>query len=340
MSGGVDSSAAAALLLDQGHEVIGVTLHLWDYQREGHAGRCCAPEDQYDARRVCDHLGIAHYTFDRRELFRTQVVDPFIESYRAGVTPSPCVRCNEHVKLGPLWTLARRLGADRIASGHYARVRLEGDEVVLERAIDRDRDQSYFLFVAPKEALSNLELPLGGLRKPDVRAYLSARGVPRADKPDSTDLCFVEGQDYGAWVEAHGVEPRPGPIETADGAVLGSHDGVHRFTVGQRKGVPGVDGVARYVLRVVPERSAVVVAPAAESVRSEVRISEARWLVREIPARAHVRLRYRHAGVGARLREDSSGLVLLLDEPTRGVAPGQAAVLYDGERVLGGGFIV
>ncbi len=340
MSGGVDSSAAAALLLEQGHEVIGVTLHLWDYQREGHAGRCCAPEDQYDARRVCDHLGIAHYTFDRRALFRDRVVDPFIASYRAGVTPSPCVHCNEHVKLGPLWTLAQRLGADRVASGHYARVRREGDEVVLERAVDRERDQSYFLFVAPPEALARLELPLGGLRKPEVRAFLAARGVPTADKPDSTDLCFVEGEDYGSWVEGHGVDPRPGPIETPDGALLGTHNGLHRFTVGQRKGIPGVDGVARYVLRVVPERAAVIVATAAESVYSEVRVSEARWLVRTPPERVHVKLRYRHAGVGARVRAVTDGLTLTLDEPTRGVAPGQAAVFYVDERVVGGGFIV
>jgi tRNA-specific 2-thiouridylase len=341
MSGGVDSSATAAMLAEQGHEVIGVTLHLWDYQREGHAGRCCAPEDQYDARRVCDQLGVAHYTFDRKELFRERVVDPFIDGYGRGLTPSPCVRCNEHVKLGPLWTIAQRLGAEHVASGHYARVRTEPDgEVVLERAADLDRDQSYFLFVAPHDALSRLILPLGGWKKPDVREFMAKRGITSAHKPDSTDLCFVEGQDYTEWVESHGVAKKPGTIETPDGAVVGEHDGIHRFTVGQRRGIKGWDGTARYVLRVVEERSAVVVGTAEESALREVRVQELRWFVKTPPERAHVKLRYRHSGVDCRIACEGSAATLTLDEPQRGAAPGQAAVFYVGERVVGGGFIV
>jgi|LNFM01.1.fsa_nt_gb tRNA-specific 2-thiouridylase len=340
MSGGVDSSATAAMLAEAGHEVIGVTLHLWDYQREGHAGRCCAPEDQYDAKRVCDQLGIAHYTFDRRELFRERVVDPFVKDYGEGRTPSPCVRCNEHVKLGPLWTLAQRLGAEHVATGHYARVRRERDEVVLERAVDLDRDQSYFLWIAPREALERLLLPLGGRRKPDVRAYMAERGIVSAQKPDSTDLCFVEGQDYTEWVESHGVARLPGTIETPDGTVVGSHDGVHRFTVGQRRGIAGWDGKARYVLRVVADRGAVIVGTTDEASARTVTVREVRWLTATPPSRAEVKLRYRHAGVGCSIAASGDEAVLELDSPQRGAAPGQAAVFYVGDRVVGGGFIV
>ncbi|MBL8681444.1 MAG: tRNA 2-thiouridine(34) synthase MnmA [Myxococcales bacterium] len=340
MSGGVDSSATAAMLTEQGHEVIGVTLHLWDYQREGHAGRCCAPEDQYDAKRVCDQLGVAHYTFDRRALFREHVVDPFVKDYGEGRTPSPCVRCNEHVKLGPLWQLAQRLGAEHVASGHYARVRREGDEVVLERAIDLDRDQSYFLWIAPREALDRLLLPLGTMRKPDVRAYMEARGIVSAQKPDSTDLCFVEGQDYTEWVESHGVARRAGTVETLDGTVVATHDGIHRFTVGQRRGITGWDGKARYVLRVIADRGAVVVGTNEEAETRHVRVNELRWLTSARPERAEVKLRYKHKGVGCTIVAKGETAELLLDEPQRGAAPGQAAVFYVGERVVGGGFIV
>jgi tRNA-specific 2-thiouridylase len=340
MSGGVDSSAAALLLRERGYDVIGVTLHLWDYQREGHAGRCCAPEDQYDARRVCDELDIPHFTFDRRSLFRERVVEPFIQGYGEGSTPSPCVRCNEHVKLGPLWTLAQRLGADHIATGHYARIRTEREELVLERAADADRDQSYFLWVAPREALERLILPLGDWTKSEVRARMADRGIAVAHKPDSTDLCFVEGEDYSEWVEARGVAKRPGPIETVDGAVVGSHDGIHRFTVGQRRGVPAWDGTARYVLRVVQERGAVIIGTAEQSATRAVRLQELRWLCARPPRRALVKLRYRHQGVACDIDASGSTATLTLDEPQRGVAPGQAAVLYDGARVVGGGFIV
>lgn len=344
MSGGVDSSVAAALLMEQGHKVIGVTLHLWDYERENHAGRCCAPEDQYDAKRVCDALGVPHYTFDRRELFRERVVGPFIDAYREGSTPSPCVQCNEHVKLGPLWTLARRLGADGVASGHYAQVEHEGESgVKLSVARDRDRDQSYFLFAAPVEALRALVLPLGAMTKPEVRAHGARLGLSVASKPDSTDLCFVEGQPYGDWLAAHGVKERPGAIENTKGETLGTHDGVHRFTVGQRKGLSIGGGPVRYVLRVVPERDAVVVGTEDEAYVERATVREMRWIAPVPPPDREVnaKLRYRHGGVRVRvLATDSSDRVELeLAAPQRGVAKGQAAVLYDGDRVLGGGYL-
>jgi tRNA-uridine 2-sulfurtransferase len=341
MSGGVDSSVAAALLVDAGADVVGVTLHLWDYQAEGHAGRCCAPEDQYDARRVCDQLGIPHYTFDRRALFREAVVDRFVRDYAEGRTPSPCVRCNEHVKLGPLWAIAQRLGAARIATGHYARVELDGSGVCLWAADERVRDQSYFLFAAPLAALRALVLPLGGLTKEEVRAYAARRGLANAYKPDSTDLCFVEGQDYANWLEAHGgaAVARPGPVETPDGTVVGTHAGIQRFTVGQRR-VVGAAGAARYVLRIVPERGAVVVGSAQQATVTRARLHEVRWLADTVPAEVTAKLRYKHPGVQARVESLGDGSVeLVLAEPQRGVAPGQAAVLYYGARVIGGGFI-
>jgi tRNA-specific 2-thiouridylase len=338
MSGGVDSSAAAALLREQGWDVIGVTLHLWDYEREGHAGRCCAPEDQYDAARVCAALDVPHYTFDRRALFREAVVDRFVRDYAEGRTPSPCVRCNESVKLGPLHALARRLGAPYIATGHYARIAPDGDHVALRVACDRQRDQSYFLWPAPKEALAALLLPLGELTKAEVRRIAERHGLLNAHKPDSTDLCFVEGGAYADFVAARSA-PRPGPIETLDGRVVGTHQGVHAFTVGQRRGV-GAAGAPRYVLRIVPERAAVVVGSAEEASTSTVHVTEVRWLTGQRPREVTVKLRYRHPGVRARVHtvEDAS-LTLILDEGQRGVAPGQAAVLYDGDRVVAGGFI-
>jgi tRNA-specific 2-thiouridylase len=343
MSGGVDSSVAAALLAESGHEVIGVTLHLWDYVREGHEGRCCAPEDQYDARRVCDQLGIAHYTFDRREMFKAAVVDRFVDDYLSGKTPSPCVRCNESVKLGPLLAIAHRLGADRIATGHYARISASPREVVLRAARDEARDQSYFLFAAPREALSALELPLAELTKDEVRRHGVRFGLANAAKPDSTDLCFVEGSDYAAWVDAHRPAdralPSEGPLETVDGRVVGQHSGVHRYTVGQRRGLGAVDGEPKYVLRIVTERNAVVIGSDDEARTDRVALLEPRWLVEEVPAEATARLRYRHAGVRAKIERGPDGVSLALATPQRGAAPGQAAVLYDGDRVVGGGWI-
>ncbi|MFO0628276.1 MAG: tRNA 2-thiouridine(34) synthase MnmA [Polyangiales bacterium] len=336
MSGGVDSSVAAVLLQRDGWEVIGVTLHLWDYVREGHEGRCCAPEDQYDAARVCARLDIAHYTFDRRALFREAVVDHFVADYAAGRTPSPCVRCNESVKLGPLAEIADALGASHIASGHYARLS-QSPELQLSTALDPAKDQSYFLWAAPTEALARTLLPLGGLTKPEVRAIAADIGLCNAEKPDSTDLCFLEGRSYADFI-AQRVVTTPGPIEDADGRVVGQHDGVHAFTVGQRRGV-GAGGAPRYVLRIVPDRSAVIVGDDAQSRARGARLEGFRWLTATPPARVRARLRYRHPGVEADIDATGDTAVLRFEAPQRGVAPGQAAVLYDGARVVGGGWI-
>ena len=340
MSGGVDSSAAALMLHRDGWEVIGVTLHLWDYAREGHKGRCCAPEDQLDAARVCASLGVAHYTFDRRALFREKVVDRFVEDYAAGRTPSPCVRCNESVKIGPLWEIASRLGAEAVATGHYARVSVDGDGIDLRAGADGSKDQSYFLWAAPLDALRRLQLPLGGMVKPEVRALAASAGLANAQKPDSVDLCFLEGEAYAAFVARQGGAPaRPGNVETVTGEVVGRHQGVHAFTPGQRRGI-GAAGAPRYVLRVVPERAAVVVGYDAQSRRSDATLVGFRWLGGARPERVRARIRYRHDGVGARVEPAADGGARLwFDEPQRGVAPGQAAVLYDGERVVGGGWI-
>lgn len=342
MSGGVDSSVAALLLREKGYEVIGVTLHLWDYVREGHQGRCCAPEDQYDAARVCARLDIPHYTFDRRALFRERVVDRFVDDYVSGKTPSPCVRCNESVKVGPLLEIARKLGASRVATGHYARVATSADEITLRKATDLDRDQSYFLWAAPLDGLRALELPLGGMTKPEVRAYGARFGLHNASKPDSTDLCFIEGGGYSEFVARHRTTPAAsGTIETPDGAIVGSHEGVHAFTVGQRKGI-GAAGAPRYVLKIIPERAAVVVGTAEEASARTMSVTDVRWLTRDLPDTLTVKVRYRHAGAEAKItaRDDTAATTTLAFEtPVRGVAPGQAAVMYDGDRVLGGGWI-
>lgn len=339
MSGGVDSSVAAALLLRDGWEVIGVTLHLWDYTREGHEGRCCAPEDQYDAARVCARLGVPHYTLDRRSLFRETVVDRFVQDYAEGRTPSPCVRCNESVKLGPLLDIARSLGADRVATGHYARVHGQGDELTLRTAADAAKDQSYFLWAAPREALERAMFPLGEMSKPEARAHARSFGLANAEKPDSTDLCFLEGGGYADFVAARAPQVRaPGTIEDGEGRVLGHHDGVHRFTVGQRRGV-GAAGAPRYVLRVVPERGAVIVGDDREARCGAARLRGVRWLTAAPPGDVTARLRYRHGGVSATVRCEGDEALLRFSAPQRGVAPGQAAVLYVGDRVVGGGWI-
>lgn len=340
MSGGVDSSVAALRLQREGWDVIGVTLHLWDYEKEGHAGRCCAPEDQYDAARVCATLGIPHYTFDRRALFREKVVERFVHDYAAGQTPSPCVRCNESVKLGPLHEIGRRLGAAHLATGHYGRIAHDGDGVDLRVARDRDRDQSYFLWAAPLESLRALVLPLADATKPELRAEAAAAGLTNAAKPDSTDLCFVEGDNYASFVERHLHDaPRAGTIETPDGAVVGEHRGVHAFTVGQRRGI-GAGGVPRYVLRIVPERAAVIVGTAEEAVSERLTVAGLRWLSPHRPDEVTVRIRYRHPGVRARVEAvDGDRATLRMLEAQRGVAPGQAAVMYDGDRVVGGAWI-
>ncbi|MGA2451613.1 MAG: tRNA 2-thiouridine(34) synthase MnmA [Polyangiaceae bacterium] len=346
MSGGVDSSVAAARLREAGYDVVGATLHLWDYpddpgQRGGH-GRCCAPEDQYDARRVADKLGFPHFTFDRRELFARTVVDPFVEAYVGGETPSPCSVCNRTVKLAELFLIADRLGATRVATGHYARiVRESGHPPRLARGADHNKDQSYFLYSSPRAWLERLEFPLGPSTKVDVRAEAIARDLPGARKGESQELCFVGAgaHAYADFVASH-APTRPGPIVDDAGRVVGSHGGVHRFTIGQRKGVGIAVGRPAFVVRIDPYTATVQVGDemrllAQEATLGDVTLAEGV----ELPVRACVRVRYRHSAVPALVEPSESGARVRFDEPVRAITRGQTAVFYDGDAVLGGGRI-
>jgi tRNA-specific 2-thiouridylase len=343
MSGGVDSSVTAALLLEAGHEVIGVTYHLWDAEGARRIGRCCTPEDRDDARKVADRLGVPHYVLDQRDAFRTHVVDPFVEEYLEGRTPSPCVHCNRNVKLGPLVDLADRLGAQYVATGHYARVVCDPEgRPHLLRGLDEQKDQSYFLFGVPDRVLSRLILPLGDQDKGETRRHAHRLGLITADKPDSQELCFVPDGDIGDFVRREGRELRPGLIKDEDGETLGRHNGIAWFTVGQRRGL-GLGGQdrPRYVLRIVPERDEVVVGPHEHLHSSSLRATQAHWVGHcpEKPFRARVRIRHRHAPAEAEVQPEGEGFVVRFDEPQRAVTPGQAAVVYEGDEVIGGGFI-
>ena len=342
MSGGVDSSVAAALLREAGHEIFGVTLHLWDAEGDDRIGRCCAPEDRDDARRTCAHLGVPHYVFDEREAFRTEVVEPFIEDYLRGETPIPCVHCNRTVKLTHLTDVADRLGATHIATGHYARVVQNDDDTFrLLRGRDADKDQSYFLFGLPQSTLSRLVLPLGSLTKPEVREVGRRLGVPNADKPDSQELCFVPDGGVGRFVASQSEASRPGSIVDMEGRQLGTHEGIANFTRGQRRGLGLGGGGARYVLRVVPERDEVVVGDEQALYTRDLMARDAHWLGRR-PVRSfrgEVRIRYRHAGAHGEITPVGDGFEVRFTEPQRAITPGQAAVVYQGDEVIGGGFI-
>jgi tRNA-specific 2-thiouridylase len=338
MSGGVDSSVAAALLHEQGHACVGVTLHLWDAAGVDKVGRCCAPEDREDARRTCDALGIPHYVIDEREAFRATVVDPFVRAYAEGTTPSPCVACNQHVKLGRLAQLADAMGCDRVATGHYARM----DGGVLRRGADARKDQSYFLFGVPDPILRRLVFPLGGMDKPRVREEGRRLGVPNWDKKDSQELCFVPDGDVAGFVERAGQRGTRGAIKDEDGQLLAAHEGVHHFTVGQRRGLGLGGGPPRYVLKVLPESGDVVVGGERGLFASALRAESVRWIGADpSPAfDAEIQIRHHHAPAKARIELDADGgFVARFLEPQRAIARGQAAVVYDGDRVLGGGVI-
>jgi tRNA-specific 2-thiouridylase len=347
MSGGVDSGVAAARLHDAGYEVVGCTLHLWDYPEEsepGGHGRCCAPEDQYDARRTADALGFPHYSFDRRKLFEERVVRPFVESYLSGETPSPCTACNRGVKLGELFRIADRLGCASVATGHYARiVRDERGVAHLAAGLDGEKDQSYFLYATPQAELERLVFPLGESTKPEVRAEAVARHLPGATKGESQELCFV-GSGKGAY--ARFVEDRakdrvrPGPIVDARGLVVGHHEGVHRFTVGQRKGLGVALGEAAFVTSVDPERGTVHLG-GEDALRAGAAVVEDLVLAHGValPLDALVRIRYRHGGTLARVDAHPRGASVRFLGDAKAVTRGQVAVFYDGARVLGGGRI-
>nr|WP_269142269.1 tRNA 2-thiouridine(34) synthase MnmA [Sphingomonas sp. IC-11] len=337
MSGGVDSSVVAALAKASGAETIGVTLQLYDHgEATSRAGACCAGRDIRDARAVCDQLGIAHYVFDHESSFRTQVVDRFADEYLAGRTPIPCVQCNMGPKFTDLFALARDLGADCLATGHYVRRLIGADGPELHRAIDPARDQSYFLFATTRAQLDFLRFPLGGMPKDRVRAIAAELGLGVAAKPDSQDICFVPDGDYAGLVR----KLRPtvvdgGEIVDLSGRVLGRHSGIIHYTVGQRRGLDiGGQPEPLYVIRLEPEARRVVVGPRTALAVGVARLTDLNILgPLDRPLTAKVRSMARP--VPARLRGDH----LIFDAPEYGVAPGQAAVLYDGDRVLGGGWI-
>lgn len=348
MSGGVDSSVAAARLRDAGHEVVGVTLHLWDYPDDGSVkGRCCAPEDQHDARRVADFLGIPHYTFDRRELFRERVVDPFVRAYLDGSTPSPCVACNRSVKLRELLPLAARLGAALVATGHYARIVEEAGIARLCRGRDRHKDQSYFLHMLREDELARLVLPLGESTKDEVRAEAIARRLPGATKGESQELCFVPSGRYDAFVaERAAGRLRPGPVVDRDGGVVGTHGGVHAFTIGQRKGIGVALGRPAFVVDLDAASGTVRLGDEAELYAEAAELTDGAWCDDVVfPLEAEVQVRARHQAAPAIVelcRDPETGaeaLVARFAAPVRAVSPGQVAVAYRGDRVLGGGTI-
>lgn len=338
MSGGVDSSVVAALAAKTGAEVIGVTLQLYDHGAAvGRTGSCCAGQDIRDARAVADRIGIAHYVFDYESRFRESVIADFADEYMAGRTPIPCVKCNMGVKFTDLFQIARDLGADCLATGHYVR-RVEGPQgAELHRAADPARDQSYFLFATTQAQLDYLRFPLGALPKPQVREIAAELGLAVALKPDSQDICFVPDGDYAKIVR----KLRPdadegGDIVHVDGRVLGRHKGMIHFTVGQRKGLEiGGQPDPLYVIRLDAAGKRVIVGPKAALAVSGATLTDINWLGRDFAGPLTAKVRSMARPVPARLVDGQ----LLFDAPEYGVAPGQAAVLYDGDHVLGGGWI-
>lgn len=338
MSGGVDSSVVAALAARSGAETIGVTLQLYDHGAAvGRVGSCCAGQDIRDARAVADRLGIAHYVFDYESRFRESVIERFADEYMAGRTPIPCVRCNMGVKFTDLFALARDLGADCLATGHYVRRLLGQAGPELHRAVDPARDQSYFLFATTHEQLDYLRFPLGGMEKPAVRAIAAEFGLGVASKPDSQDICFVPDGDYARVVRK--VRPEAddvGDIVHVDGRTLGSHKGLIHYTVGQRRGLE-IGGLPEplYVVRLDALSKRVIVGPKAALAVRAARLSEINWLGGNFSGRLGAKVRSLAKPVPARLE----GERLIFEGAEYGVAPGQAAVLYDDDRVLGGGWI-
>ncbi len=350
MSGGVDSSVTAALLHEEGYDVVGITLQLYDYgAAAARPGACCAGQDIYDARRVADTLGFPHYVLDYEDKFRQEVMDDFADTYLAGETPIPCVKCNQTVKFRDLLARAVELQADALATGHYIRREIGSGGAELHRGADPGKDQSYFLFATTQEQLDFLRFPLGDQSKDVTRAHAERFGLAVADKPDSQDICFVPNGDYAeivAKLRPEGMEP--GDIVHMDGQVLGQHDGIIHYTVGQRRGLNIGGGDPLYVLRLDAETRRVIVGPKEALLEETVIVRDVNWLgdapLSDNGVEVEVKLRSMQPLVPARVAVGpDGGAVVTLMEPQAGVAPGQACVFYEaggGSRVMGGGWIV
>jgi tRNA-specific 2-thiouridylase len=348
MSGGVDSSVAAALLVERGYNCIGVMMRLWAETGagEGSTNKCCSLESVHDARRVADELGIPFYLINVEQPFKRQVVDFFVEGYSRGVTPNPCLECNRHIRFDYLLNYARRMGADYLATGHYARLRTgEDGKVHLLKGVDEAKDQSYVLSVLGQTELRDVLFPVGDFPKTEVRRMAAARGLPVASKHDSMDLCFIFDDDYRRFLRDWAADAmRPGPIRDRSGRELGQHDGLPGYTIGQRKGL-GLSGAAEplFVLALDHAANTLIVGPARELGRTRLLVERVNWTLDEPPpadAALQVKIRYKAAAIACTLALGENDCVQVsLAEPLRDITPGQGAVFYAGEHCLGGGVI-